>query len=121
MNYICKLLKGYIIAFIIFFCFTIISTLLVKFTTVPEKYLFYYLIVSLTISTLFLGIFSGKLIGKRGLLSSLGLSALFVFLIIFAITCTYFKELSIHTFDILYILPIIIGGIGGIIGVNVKK
>ncbi len=121
MNYVCKLAKGYVIAFIIFLVLTIVITSIIKVTSIPETFSIYYLIGAMCISTLFLGIFSGKLIGKKGLISALCTSAVFVFLIIFAITCTYFRELSLNSFNILYLLPVIIGGIGGIIGVNAKK
>ncbi len=121
MNFICKLVKGYLIAFIIFLILTVAITMFIKFTSMPESFSIYYLIVAMCIATLFLGIFSGKLIGKRGLMSAIGFSAIFVFLIIFGINCTYFQDLTLDSFNIQYMIPVIVGGIGGIIGVNAKK
>lgn len=121
MNYFLKLVKGYLMAFIIFLILTVIITMLIKFTSIPESFSIYYLITAICFATLFLGIFSGKLIGKRGLLSAIGLSAIFVFFIIFGINCTYFRDLTIDSFNIQYMIPVAVGGIGGIIGVNVKK
>ncbi|QAT42885.1 TIGR04086 family membrane protein [Aminipila luticellarii] len=121
MNYIYKLLKGYLIAFIIFFVLTILVTCLIKFTSVPEQFSMQYLMAAMCAATLFLGIFSGRLIGKRGLLSAVGLSAVFVFLIVFGINCTYFQDLSLNSFHAPYLFPVALGGIGGIIGVNAKK
>lgn len=121
MNYISKLVKGYLIAFIIFFILTAVITLFIKLTSLPESISFYYLIAAMCVAALFLGIFSGKLIGKNGLLSAIGLSIIFVFLIVFIINCSYIQELSLDSFNILYMIPVAIGGIGGIIGVNVKK
>lgn len=121
MNYIFKLVKGYLIAFIIFLILTVVITMFIKFTSMPESLSMYYLLAAICFATLFLGIFSGKLIGKRGLVSAIGLSAIFVFLIIFGINCTYFQDLRLDSFNIQYMIPVAVGGIGGIIGVNAKK
>jgi len=121
MNYLCKLVKGYLLAFIIFLILTTVITVFIKFTSVPESFSVYYLIAAMCIATLFLGVFSGKLIRKKGLLSAIGLSAVFVFLIVFGINCTYFQDLTLNSFRAQYGIPVVIGGIGGIIGVNVKK
>ncbi|QHI73680.1 TIGR04086 family membrane protein [Aminipila terrae] len=121
MNYVYKLLKGYLIAFIIFFILTAVITLFIKFTSTPENLSVYYLITAMCAATLFLGIFSGKLIGRKGLLSAIGLSGIFVFFIIFTINCTYFQDLTLNSFNPQYLFPVAVGGIGGIIGVNAKK
>ncbi|QIB69460.1 TIGR04086 family membrane protein [Aminipila butyrica] len=121
MNYLYKLVKGYVIAFMLFFLLTVILAFLIKFTSVPESFSIHYLLAAMCIAALFLGVFSGRLIGKRGLLWAAVLSALFIFLLVFSINCMYFQDLSRNTFHPVYLIPVAIGGIGGIIGVNVKK
>ncbi|MFV0517592.1 MAG: TIGR04086 family membrane protein [Aminipila sp.] len=121
MNYLAKMMKGYFISFVIFLLLTILLAFFIKMTSLPEGMSFYYLIASICIATFFLGIFSGKLIGRNGLISAIIISAIFVFLIIFSANCIFFRELSLDSFNPLYLIPVIIGGIGGIIGVNVKK
>lgn len=121
MNYICKLVKGYFIAFIIFLLATFFITGLIKFTSVSEAYSFYYLLAALSVATLFLGVFSGNLIGRNGLICAAGFSLIFVFLVVFGACCAYFEQISKDTFDLRYIIPVLIGAVGGIIGVNVKK
>lgn len=121
MNYILKFVKGYLMSFSIFLLLSFLLAVCIKFTSMPESIAAYALIGIISVSTLFLGIFSGKIIGKNGLLWALITSGIFVFLIIFGTNCAYFKELSLGNFNIQYLIPVIIGGIGGIIGVNVKK
>lgn len=121
MTYCAKMIKGYVMAFFLFFLFTVLFTLLVKFTAVPESHSALYMLIGLSLSTIFLGLYMGNLIGKHGLMVALGFSLLYTFLVIFAIICAYSKPITMQSFDIKYILPVLTGGIGGIVGVNLRK
>ncbi|MBN7772435.1 TIGR04086 family membrane protein [Clostridium aminobutyricum] len=121
MNYFAKILKGYLLAFFIFFLFTVFITLLIKFTAVPESQAALYLLAGLSLSTIFLGLYMGNLIGKHGLMVALAFSLLYTFLVLFAVLCAYSKPINPQSFDVKYAVPVLLGGIGGIIGVNLRK
>jgi len=120
MGTIKKLLKGYLLSVVLFMILTIGAALLLKFTALPESTNEICLIVAMSASCLFLGLFVGNLFGKRGILYGLFFSAILMFIIFFLTLLSFSAQ---FTWDILnwkYAIPILFGAIGGITGANLK-
>lgn len=114
-----KTIKAFVCAIIIFAVFIVITGLLIRFTPLPERWASFYVLAGLCLSCLFLGIYSGNMMKRRGIIFGALFSVIFILLIsILGVLITgTFSEAGI--FQLRYLICIIVGGIGGMIGVNV--
>lgn len=120
MDRIVKNLKGYLYALVLFFALTWVVSLLIRFTPIPETWSIYYLIFLLCISCLFLGVYSGCHMKRRGFIYGALYSVIFLILI-FAIFMLAFSSEIQSGFGLLkYLICIFFGSVGGMIGVNMK-
>ncbi|MGI6731291.1 MAG: TIGR04086 family membrane protein [Anaerovoracaceae bacterium] len=113
-------LKGFVYAFILFLLLTVISGVLLRLTPMPEAWSVYYLLIAISVSCLFLGIYFGNYKGRKGFLFGALYSILFLFIILAIHTIAF----SVDTFNGLsmakFIISIIFGSVGGMIGVNMR-
>lgn len=121
MDIIRKSLKAYGIAIAIFVFFTFILALVIKYTAFSENWTFIGLIALFAITTFFLGIMEGKIVGKKGLITGFAASLIFILIILFAVGSVFADSFSIKTFDILYVVPLVSGIIGAVAGTNSNK
>lgn len=121
MEIIRKSLKAYIIALGLFLLLTLALAALLNFTAFREGWTFVGLVFCLAVPSLLLGILEGKIVGKKGLFVGLAASALFLLLILFAAGGVFAGSFGVHSFHASYIIPLLLGGAGGILGSNSGK
>lgn len=101
---------------------TLFGALIIRYTPLAESYGYAIIIGSCSIVCFFAGIFVCSSCDRRGLLNGISVSAVII-LLIFLICSILFSD-SIKFVSILsvwYLIPIIFGGLGGVLGVNMKK
>lgn len=113
-------LKGFVFAFILFLVLTIVASLLIKLTPIPEAWSIYYLMIALSISCLFLGIYFGSHLKKKGLIYGALYSIIFLLIVLAVYLSAFSMELSGGIGLLKYVICILFGSIGGMIGVNLK-
>lgn len=121
MEIIRKSLKAYIIALGLFLLLTFALAALLNFTAFREGWTFIGLVFCLAAATLLLGILEGKIVGKKGLFVGLAAAALFLLLILFAAGGVFVGSFGIRSFHGSYVIPLLSGGAGGILGANIGK
>lgn len=121
METVWKNLKGFLYALILFILLTLLISVLVKFTPAPEGWALYYMIGVLCISCLFLGLYEGNHYKKKGFIYGA------LFSIIFLLILSAFYMLAFNTgiemgMGLLkYLIPVLFGSVGGMIGVNLRS
>lgn len=122
MNVLKRALKAVPLGIVGFFIISLAGSVLLKFTPMPESWGFGYIIFTFTIVCFVTAFYMGTGGEKGGL--AIGLcTSLVMILIIFSIVSivsgTGFEIKSVM--KIWYIIPVVLGTVGGIIGVNIKK
>ncbi|MBR0596662.1 TIGR04086 family membrane protein [Sinanaerobacter chloroacetimidivorans] len=115
-----KNIKGFVFALISFFLLTLVASVLVKFTPIPETWSIYYVMFALCLSCMFLGIYSGSFIKKKGFLYGALYSVIFILIISAIYMMAFSSEIKIGLGLLKYILCLLFGSIGGMIGVNMR-
>lgn len=113
--------KAFIISFISFILLIGIIGFLIRFTPLPERWMLLYVMGALYLASFLIGLLTGNVVNKRGVLFGALSSIVFLLLIVVAavlITGTFSETgiLRIH-----YLPCVVIGGIGGMVGVNMKE
>ena len=121
MNRVLKLIKGTFISIIIFVAMSLLAGLLLTVTGMPERYTGFYLIVALSASCAFAGLYAGNLSGKKGLFSGVIFSGIALAIILTATALSFSTFISADVLSFQYIIPLSFGGIFGIIGTNLKN
>lgn len=120
MDILRKTLKILILVILLFMLLTIILAAVIKFTGFKEEWSFAGLIAILSLSTFVFGMLESGLTGKKGLVTGFISSLLFVALIIMSAAVFFADEFSADSFNVFYLIPVIAGAVGGILGVNRK-
>lgn len=116
-----KSLQGILTAMLLFFSITAIFTLLMIHTALSEQGMPYYVLTAACIACLWAGLQIGLIVGKRGLLTGM-LSGAGVFILLLALCVGVgLAEFNTALFRPIQMLSLAFGGIGGIIGTNIKK
>ncbi|HZK02398.1 MAG TPA: TIGR04086 family membrane protein [Anaerovoracaceae bacterium] len=115
-----RITKAFVLSFIIFIILIAIVGLLLRFTSLPEKWTYLYVLLSLCIACLLVGLSAGHVIQKKGILVGILFSIIFLLLIIIgaALITGMYSEAGL--LRIRYLPCIIFGAMGGMIGVNMK-
>jgi len=121
METVWKNLKGFLYALILFVLLTLLISVLVKFTPAPEGWSLYYMIGVLCISCLFLGLYMGNYIKKKGFLYGALHSIIFLLLLSAFYMLAFNTGIEMGMGLMKYLIPILFGSVGGMIGVNLRN
>ena len=122
MNILKKAILGVVFSEFMFFLFSLGGGLLIKLSPISEDFGYVYLITALSLVCFVCSIYISSNTGKAGLISGAGISAvvvLIVFLSVSTIFGTGIKMTKILRLE--YLIPVLSGMVGGIIGANIKK
>lgn len=116
-----RILKSFLYSMVILILLIAIFGLLIRFTPLPERYMNLYMLFSLSIASLVLGIFSGNIHERKGAFYGMIYSVLLLFLIMI-VSILITGTPSDHGFlQPRYLACLICGGLGGMIGVNLRS
>ncbi|MDD3169303.1 MAG: TIGR04086 family membrane protein [Eubacteriales bacterium] len=121
METVWKNLKGFLYALILFILLTLLISVLVKFTPAPEGWALYYMIGVLCISCLFLGLYVGNYIKKKGFVYGALYSIIFLLILSAIYMLAFNNGIEMGMGLIKYLIPILFGSVGGMIGVNLRN
>lgn len=121
MEMIWKNLKGFLFALLLFIIMTLAVSAVVKFTPAPERWAIYYMIGVLCISCLFLGMYFGNHYKKRGFLYGALYSIIFLLVLSAIYMLAFATGLELGLGMTRYIIPMLFGCVGGMIGVNMRS
>ena len=114
-------LKGFLYGFLLFTLLTLLVSVGVKLTPAPEGWSLYYMIGVLSLCCLFIGTYFGKHMKRKGILFG-GLYSMIFLLILSAFYMLAFSTNLEFGFDLMkYLVPILVGSVGGMIGVNMQN
>ncbi len=116
-----KNLKGFLYGFLLFILLTLLISVIVKLTPAPEGWSLYYMIGVLCICCLFLGIYFGNHMEKRGLVYGALYSIIFLLILSAFYILAFSTNLEFGIGIIKYLIPILFGSVGGMIGVNMRN
>ena len=103
---------------LIFAVFTVISSLILRFTSLNENSGIFLIMGAMSLAGLYLGLVTGRATGKKGLFAG-ALSALVLICSILIVTVLCFQaEPSMELLKVYYAAPLICGAVGGILGTN---
>ena len=121
METVLKNLKGFFFAFILFILLTLIVSAAVKFTPAPEGWSLYYMIGVLCFTCLFLGLYTGNFIKKKGFVYGAFYSIIYLLILSAFYMLAFSTGIEIGPALVKYLIPVIFGSVGGMIGVNLKN
>ena len=116
-----KILKIIILAIVIFGGMTALLATIITYTSFSEKWSFACLITIATIECSLIAYLVGSLFNSKGLLIGLITSIIGIEALIIAVQLIFFGEINSVIPDIFYIISILFGTVGGIVGVNSNK
>lgn len=121
MESVMRNLKGFLYAFILFILLTLLISVAVKFTPAPEGWSLYYMIGILCISCLFLGVYSGNHIKKKGFIYGALYSMIYLLILSAFYMLAFSTAIEMGAGLVKYLIPILFGSVGGMIGVNMRS
>lgn len=121
METVWKNLKGFLYAFILFILLTLLISVIVKLTPAPEGWSLYYMIGVLCLTCLFLGTYSGNYIKKKGFVYGALYSIIFLLVLSAFYMLAFSTGIEMGAGLIKYLIPILFGSVGGMIGVNMRN
>ena len=121
MMVIKRTIKIQILGLIAFALLSVISALIFMFTPLKEAWYHAVIITAMILSCIFVGILEGNSVGRRGLLSGIAASILLIFLILVIVNLVFGGGFKPENNDIFLTIPLIAGGIGGVVGTNMDK
>lgn len=113
-----KILALLIIAFIVL---TVILAALIKFTPLGERWAYVGLLTIVTLLCMMTGYLTGNLFTSRGLFVGLISSVVTVELVTLCVQLVILGEITDVFPDIFYLISVLFGTVGGIVGVNNNK
>lgn len=121
METVVKNLKGFLYAFILFALLTLLMSVVIKLTPAPEGWSLYYMIGVLCISCLFLGTYIGNHIKKKGFIYGALYSIIFLLVLSAFYMLAFSTGIDMGLGLIKYLIPVLFGSVGGMIGVNLRN
>lgn len=121
METVWKNLKGLLYALILFILLTLLISVLVKFTPAPEGWSLYYMIGVLCITCLFLGAYAGNYTKKKGFVYGALYSIIFILILSAFYMLAFNTGIDMGVGLLKYLIPILLGSVGGMIGVNMRN
>ncbi len=121
MERIRKTVKVFILAVLLFITLTLMLCTLITFTDFDEDWSYAGMVTALTLSTFVLGFLEAEVIGTRGLFVGITAAAVFMVVILVSISLIFGGDVGdLKQYTILSI-PILAGGLGGVVGINRNK
>lgn len=114
-------LKAYCVSVVIFIILTLLYAGVIKWTPLPESWSFEGLIAMMSIATLIFGFMEGVLIGKKGIVTGVLASTIFLLITLTIAKIAFDGSVNINILKTQYIVPLISGVIGAIVGTNKIK
>ncbi len=121
MGTVVKNLKGLLYAFILFVLLTLLVSVIVKLTPAPEGWALYYMVGVLSVSCLFLGVYIGNYIKRKGFVYGALYSVIFLLILLAFYMLAFSTELDMGMGMLKFLIPVLTGSVGGMIGVNLKN
>lgn len=121
MEILRKSLKAYLISVALFTVLTFILAAIISFTGFRESWAFGGLVVSLTMAAMVTGFLEGRIIGKRGLVTGIVSSGLFLLIILVSAGGVFSDSFNMSGLNAFYLIPVAGGALGGIMGVSGEK
>lgn len=116
-----RVLKSFLYSMVIFILLIAILGLFIRFTPLPERYMNLYVVFSLSIASLLMGVFAGKIHHRKGLFFGMGYTILFLFLVMIVSVLVTGKPSDHGFLQFRYLICLVCGGVGGMIGVNLRS
>ncbi|WP_027399659.1 TIGR04086 family membrane protein [Anaerovorax odorimutans] len=116
-----KNIKGLVYSLIFFVLLTLLFNLIVKFGSLPERWSNIYVLISLCLSCMFIGLYMGYYIKKKGFFYGMGYSVILLLVIVGMLTTVFNTTIELGLFHLRYIICVLFGSIGGTIGVNLRS
>lgn len=120
METILKNLKGFLFSIILFVLLTLLISVMVKLTPAPESWSLYYMIGVLCITCLFLGTYAGSHIKRKGFVYGALYSIIFILILSAFYMLAFSTGIDLSFSLIKYLIPILFGSVGGMVGVNLR-
>ncbi|MDD4563908.1 MAG: TIGR04086 family membrane protein [Eubacteriales bacterium] len=121
MENILKNFKGLLYAFILFVLLTLLMSVIMKLTVAPERWSLYYMVAILAICCFFLGVYIGNHIKKRGFVYGAFYSIIFTLILSIIYTLAFSSGIDFGAGLLKFLIPVLFGSIGGMIGVNLQS
>lgn len=122
MNFVRISLKGLCFGAVFFFAFSIVGAMLLKFTPFPEEWGYGYCIFMISILCFSLSLLFSLQIQRAGALCGILTSIAVIFLVVLLISLALKAPTDFHNYiRPSYGISVLLGMLGGILGVNVKK
>ncbi|SHJ51288.1 TIGR04086 family membrane protein [Paramaledivibacter caminithermalis] len=98
----------------------LISAAIITFTSVPESIIPFMTFVIMVLSIAFSGLLSARVFQKNGFMHGLVTGSIYILFIVF-LSWIFIDDFTIDKYLVLKaVIGIVSGGVGGIIGVNIK-
>ncbi len=121
MYMIVKLLKGCALSCILFLILLLAASLALSFTSLPASFSSPIATAILALCCGLMGYFTAGIFGKRGLLIGMTAAFLLEILLITAIMMFFSMKISDYDLGLRHVLPVLLGGIGGVLGISCEK
>ncbi|TYQ13299.1 UNVERIFIED_CONTAM: putative membrane protein (TIGR04086 family) [Acetivibrio alkalicellulosi] len=113
--------KGIIVSYLITMPIFLIFAYVLTFTDFPQKYIPLFVIITTLISIALAGWVSTKNVRSRGWLNG-GIVGFIYMLVLFILSSITFETFAINKHVVsMFVIGILTGSIGGILGINFKK
>ncbi len=113
-------IRAFVYAFLLFVGLMLVIGVLLRFTGLPEKGIAVYVLAALSFSCLVLGLFAGYAMKKKGFLYGALFTIIFLLCILSGALLTVGSGLKPDPSLLRYLICVLCGMIGGMIGVNVR-
>lgn len=121
MEIIRRTLKAYIISVSLFIALSFLLAVMINYTGFRESWTFAGLVCILSVASVVIGIMEGSIIGKKGLMVGAAAAALLVLIILLAVGGVFAGAFGMDSFSVYYMIPVLSGAAGGIVGANLSR
>lgn len=116
-----KLIKALLSGILIYVMTVTVFSLLVWLTPLPERWSQYYSWFGLCLSGLFVGLYGGYHSQKRGFLIGALMTLILILVILFGYGALFQLPVDQQLMRWVYLLPLLCGSLGGMLGVNTRS
>lgn len=121
MELLKKSARAYGICAVFFLIVIGVIGLLLCYGPLPEKGMMNYVLFAMTVSCFLMGLMAGSIAKKRGLFYGAAYAAVFLLAVLLAAFAASGCQDPIGLLNVRWLIALLFGGIGGILGVNLKN